>query len=70
VLERANKSDYGLAAGIWAKGERFLGHLAAVTAASQCLSGDMTAMPAHADVSVINTLSRGLKAGTVWVSAA
>ena len=23
---------------------------------------------AHADVAVINTVSRGLKAGTVWVS--
>jgi len=39
ALQRANATEFGLAAGVWAK-----------------------------DVDVINTLSRGLKAGTVWVN--
>jgi len=39
VIERANKNEYGLAAGVWTK-----------------------------DIDTANTLSRGLRAGTVWVN--
>jgi len=39
VVERANKNEYGLAAGVWTK-----------------------------DIDTANTLSRGLRAGTVWVN--
>jgi aldehyde dehydrogenase (NAD+) len=39
VVERANKSEYGLAAGVWSK-----------------------------NVHTVNTLSRNLRAGTVWVN--
>lgn len=39
VLERANKSEYGLAAGVFSK-----------------------------DVNMINSISRGLQAGTIWVN--
>lgn len=38
MVKRANQSQFGLAAGIWAK-----------------------------DIDVVNTVSRGLHAGTVWV---
>ena len=39
VIERANRNEYGLAAGVWTK-----------------------------DIDTANTLSRGLRAGTVWVN--
>ena len=39
VIERANKNDYGLAAGVWTQ-----------------------------NIDTANTLSRNLKAGTVWVN--
>ena len=39
VVKRANQSQFGLAAGIWAK-----------------------------DIDVVNTVTRGLHAGTVWVN--